>query len=68
MQDYVDLTVWQVALAALLMIVNGVISIAMKLKLERTLLIASLRTVIQLTLVGMAVSYTHLTLPTILLV
>ena len=37
MQDYVDLTVWQVALAALLMIVNGAISIALRLNLERTL-------------------------------
>jgi len=57
MQNYVDLTVWQVALAALLIIINGAISIRLKLKLERTLLIASLRTVIQLTLVGMVLKY-----------
>lgn len=57
MQNYVELTVWQVALAALLMIVNGAISIGLKLKLERTLLIASLRTVVQLTLVGMVLKY-----------
>ncbi len=57
MQDYVELTVWQVALAALLMIINGAISIGLNLRLERTLLIASLRTVIQLTLVGMVLKY-----------
>ena len=57
MQNYVELTVWQVALAALLMIINGAISIGLKLSLERTLLIASLRTVIQLTLVGMVLKY-----------
>ncbi len=50
---YVELSYWQVALAAALVVVNGAISVALKLGLERSLLIASVRTVLQLLLVGM---------------
>jgi putative ABC transport system permease protein len=50
---YVELTYPQVALAASLVLVNGLVSIALRLGLEKTLLIASLRTVVQLLLVGM---------------
>ena len=53
MGEYVELEYWQVALAALLIVVNGVISIALQLRMEKTLLIASARTVVQLLLVGL---------------
>jgi putative ABC transport system permease protein len=51
--SYLDLSLWQVALAASLILVNATISIALNLGLGRTLLLASLRTIVQLTLVGL---------------
>lgn len=45
--DYRDL-----AVAALLLLVNGVLSVALALRLERPLAVAALRMVVQLTLVG----------------
>ncbi|PHS12890.1 MAG: iron export ABC transporter permease subunit FetB [Blastopirellula sp.] len=53
MGDYVEIEYWQVALAALLILINGAISIALQLRMEKTLLIASVRTVVQLLLVGL---------------
>lgn len=50
--SYIELSYWQVALAAVLILVNACISIALRLGLERTLLIASVRTVVQLLLLG----------------
>lgn len=50
--SYIDLSYWQVALAALLILVNAAISLALRLDLERTLLIASIRTTVQLLLLG----------------
>jgi putative ABC transport system permease protein len=50
--EYVNLTYWQVALAALLMLINGAISLALRLGMERTLAWASVRTVLQLLLIG----------------
>ncbi|MFC1759398.1 ABC transporter permease [Planctomycetota bacterium] len=55
--EYVKLTTLQVALVAALIAVNGVISVAMKLRLEKTLVLASVRTVVQLTLVGMCLHW-----------
>ena len=52
MTDYLTLSYWQVGLAAGLIVANGVISIVFRLGLERTLLIASIRTVLQLLLIG----------------
>jgi putative ABC transport system permease protein len=52
MDSYVELTVWQVALAGLLILVNAALSVALRLGLEKTLAIASLRTVLQLALLG----------------
>ena len=52
MPTYVELTYGQVALAALLIVVNGAVSIMLQLKMERLLAIASLRTIVQLLLVG----------------
>jgi putative ABC transport system permease protein len=52
MNDYINLTYWQVALAALLVLINGVISLVLRLDLERRLLIASARMTVQLLLIG----------------
>jgi len=49
---YIELGYGQVALAAILILINGAISLFLRLGLERTLLIASLRTVVQLLLLG----------------
>jgi putative ABC transport system permease protein len=47
-----ELSGWQVATAAALVLVNGGISLALKLDLERSLFIASARMVVQLLLIG----------------
>lgn len=57
MDSYVELTYWQVGLAALLLVVNGAISVALRLRLERSLLIAGVRTVLQLLLVGLVLEW-----------
>ena len=49
---YHDLSFYEVAAAAALVLINGVISICLKLRLERLLFIASIRTVVQLLLIG----------------
>ena len=51
--SYLSLGVEQLALAAALIVVNGVISVALKLGMERDLAVASVRTVVQLALVGL---------------
>jgi putative ABC transport system permease protein len=50
--DYIELSYCQVGLAALLIVINAAISVALRLGLARSLLIASLRTVGQLFLIG----------------
>jgi putative ABC transport system permease protein len=57
MDGYVELTYWQVALAALLIVINGAISVALHLRMAKSLLIASLRTVVQLLLVGLVLEW-----------
>lgn len=57
MNEYVELTYWQVALAGLLVVINGAISIVLRLRMERTLIIASIRTVVQLLLVGLVLEW-----------
>lgn len=52
-----SLSAYQVALAAALIAVNGVVSIVLGLRLERTLLIASVRTVVQLLLIGFVLEW-----------
>jgi putative ABC transport system permease protein len=47
-----DLSPWQVGLAALLILVNAAVSLALRLGLERQLLLAAARMVVQLLLVG----------------
>jgi putative ABC transport system permease protein len=49
---YLQLTFWQVGIAALLVVANGAVSVLLKLRLERSLLLASFRMVVQLVLVG----------------
>nr|WKF56097.1 putative iron export permease protein FetB [Paraburkholderia busanensis] len=47
-----NLSLWDVAIAALLIVVNGAISVALKLDLERQLAWAAVRTVVQLLAIG----------------
>lgn len=57
MNGYVELSYLQVGLAALLIVVNGAISIGLRLQMERSLFVASLRTVVQLLLVGLVLEW-----------
>ncbi|QDU92528.1 ABC transporter permease [Lignipirellula cremea] len=57
MDHYVELSYWQVALAALLIVVNGTISVVLRLRMERLLFLASVRTVVQLLLVGFVLDW-----------
>ncbi len=57
MSGYVELSYVEVGLAALLIVVNGAISIAQRLQMERSLILASLRTVVQLLLVGLVLEW-----------
>jgi putative ABC transport system permease protein len=54
---YIELTYWQVAVAASLIVLNAIISFAMRLRLEKMLAVAALRTVVQLLLVGMVLQW-----------
>ena len=51
-KPYLELSYLQVAIAAGLIVINGAISVLLKLNLERRLLLAALCTVVQLLLVG----------------
>jgi putative ABC transport system permease protein len=55
--SYLELGYGQVALAALLILLNGAISLALKLDLERRLLLAAVRTTGQLLLVGLVLQW-----------
>ena len=57
MGDYIELSNWQVAVAALLIVINGAISVLLKLRMESSLLIASIRTVVQLVLIGLVLEW-----------
>jgi putative ABC transport system permease protein len=57
MDGYIELTYLQVAFAALLIVINGAISIALRLGLERSLWMASVRTVVQLVIVGLVLEW-----------
>jgi len=52
MDGYLALSGWQVAIAASLVLLCGAISVALKLGLERSLGLASLRMIVQLLLIG----------------
>lgn len=55
--SYVELTYWQVALAALLILVNGAASVALRLGLERSLVVGSVRMIVQLLLIGLVLEW-----------
>ncbi|MEK6233734.1 MAG: iron export ABC transporter permease subunit FetB [Planctomycetales bacterium] len=57
MIGYVELTYWQVALAAALILVNAGVSAALGLRMEKSLLIASARTIVQLLMVGLVLQW-----------
>lgn len=54
---YVDLDVFDLALAALLLLANGALSLWFGLRLERSLAIAALRMVVQLAIVALALKW-----------
>ncbi len=54
---YIQLAGWQVAAAAALIVLNAAISIALRLELERRLLIASVRAIVQLLLIGLVLGW-----------
>lgn len=54
---YIDLSLSQVALAAALILVNAAISMALSLGMERRLLVAATRTVVQLALIGFVLDW-----------
>src|SRR6516165_9916284 len=54
---YIQLTYSDLALPALLVVMNGALSVALHLKLERQLAIASARMVVQLVLVGYVLTF-----------
>lgn len=55
--SYLDLSYLQVGIATLLILINGAVSFALKLDLERRLLVAAVRTVVQLLLVGLVLDW-----------
>lgn len=55
--DYLELSSMQVGLATLLILITGVISVVLGLKLEKPLAIAALRTVVQLLLIGVVLEW-----------
>ena len=57
MSGYVELSYVQVGLAGLLIAVNGVISVGLQLRMERSLILASVRTIVQLLLVGLVLEW-----------
>jgi putative ABC transport system permease protein len=54
---YVQLSYFQVGLAALLILINGAISVVLKLGLERRLVLAALATITQLLLIGLVLEW-----------
>ncbi len=55
--DYINISVAEIGLAALLILANGLISIFLKLRLEKQLLIASVRMVVQLFAIGLILKW-----------
>lgn len=56
-QLYINLSYTQVGIAALLIIINGIISLVLRLGLEKRLFLASVRTVVQLLVIGMVLHW-----------
>ena len=57
MSQYIALSYWDVVLAAVFLLINGGLSLWLDLRLERQLLIASLRMVVQLLLIGIILKW-----------
>lgn len=57
MPDYLELSNIQVGLAALLILVNAGVSLGLRLGLEKSLAVASTRTIIQLGLIGLVLEW-----------
>ncbi|MBX9683862.1 MAG: iron export ABC transporter permease subunit FetB [Hyphomicrobium sp.] len=57
MTSYIPLSLVELALASILIVVNGAISVAYGLRLEKSLAVASLRMVLQLGIVAMALKF-----------
>lgn len=55
--NYIALTTSDLALAALILLINGGISVAFQLGLERTIAVSALRMVVQLTLIGLVLKF-----------
>ncbi len=55
--NYIDISLWKLAIASLLMIINIGLSFVFKLALARKLIIATIRMVSQLLLVGLVLEY-----------
>jgi putative ABC transport system permease protein len=56
-RPYIELSYFQVALAALLILINGAISVLLKLELGRRLLLAAACTIVQLLLIGLVLEW-----------
>ncbi len=56
-KTYIELSYYQVGLAALLILINGVVSVLLRLELERRLLLAAACTTVQLILVGLVLEW-----------
>ena len=54
---YIDLSYWQVGLAATLVLINGLISYFLGLKLEKSLFVSSLRMTLQLLILGIVLQW-----------
>jgi putative ABC transport system permease protein len=55
--SYYPLSYLDVALAAALILINGIVSVALRLRMERSLFLASVRTTVQLLLVGFVLQW-----------
>jgi putative ABC transport system permease protein len=56
-KPYIELSYFQVALAALLILINGTLSLLLRLGLGRRLLVAAVCTVVQLLLIGLVLEW-----------
>ena len=57
MNGYIELSYWDLAIASLFLLINGGVSLAFKLGIERTLLLNGVRMVIQLGAIGFVLKF-----------
>jgi len=55
--EYIALDLWRLAIAASLVVVSAIISLLLRLGLERRLILATARTVVQLMLLGLVLRW-----------